>query len=73
MAKSVCQCSCSGILAVVAMRKLSLARGEEVVQRARQQDLAQASKSDEQVVEDALAVFLGLRALERAYRSLQVA
>jgi len=50
----------------MAMRKISLTLDEDLVRRARQQDVAQSSKSDEQVVEDALAVFLGLRALDEA-------
>jgi len=50
----------------MAMRKVSLTLDEDLVRLARQQDVAQASKSDEQVVEDALAVFLGLRALDEA-------
>lgn len=50
----------------MATRKINLTLDEELVRRARQQDIGEASKSDVQVVEDALAVFLGLRALEDA-------
>lgn len=50
----------------MATRKVSLSLDEDLVRTARLQDLAQASKSDEQIVEDALAVFLGLRALDEA-------
>lgn len=48
------------------MRKINLTLDEDLVSRARRQDLGEADKSDEQVVEDALAVFLGLRALDEA-------
>jgi hypothetical protein len=50
----------------MATRKINLTLDEELVRRARQQDTGEADKSDVQVVEDALAVFLGLRALEDA-------
>jgi hypothetical protein len=50
----------------VAMRKINLTLDEDLVSRARRQDLGEADKSDDQVVEDALAVFLGLRALDEA-------
>jgi hypothetical protein len=50
----------------MATRKITLPLDEELVRRARDQDLGQGSKSDAQVVEDALAVFLGLRALDDA-------
>ena len=50
----------------MAMRKINLTLDEDLVSRARRQDLGEASKSDDQVVEDALAVFLGLRALDEA-------
>jgi hypothetical protein len=50
----------------MAMRKINLTLDEDLVSRARRQDLGEANKSDEQVVEDALAVFLGLRALDEA-------
>ena len=48
------------------MRKINLMLDEDLVSRARRQDLGEADKSDDQVVEDALAVFLGLRALDEA-------
>jgi hypothetical protein len=48
------------------MRKINLTLDEDLVSRARRQDLGEADKSDDQVVEDALAVFLGLRALDEA-------
>jgi hypothetical protein len=50
----------------MAMRKINLTLDEDLVSRARRQDLGEADKSDDQVVEDALAVFLGLRALDEA-------
>ncbi len=50
----------------MATRKINLTLDEELVRRARRQDAGEAGKSDGQVVEDALAVFLGLRALEDA-------
>jgi hypothetical protein len=50
----------------MATRKINLAVDGELIQRAREQDLGQGSKSDAQVVEDALSVFLGLRALDDA-------
>jgi hypothetical protein len=48
------------------MRKINLTLDEDLVNRARAQDLGGADKSDDQVVEDALAVLLGLRALDEA-------
>jgi hypothetical protein len=45
----------------MATRKINLMLDEELVRRARRQDTGEANKSDVQVVEDALAVFLGLR------------
>ncbi len=50
----------------MATRKINLMLDEELVHRARRQDTGEAGKSDVEVVEDALAVFLGLRALEDA-------
>lgn len=50
----------------MATRKINLTLDEELVRRARRQDAGEAGKSDGQVVEDALAVFFGLRALEDA-------
>jgi hypothetical protein len=50
----------------MATHKINLMLDEELIRRARQQDTGEADKSDVQVVEDALAVFLGLRALEDA-------
>lgn len=47
-------------------RKISLPLDEELIRRARQQDQGAAGKSDLEVVEDALAVFLGLKALDDA-------
>jgi hypothetical protein len=49
----------------MATREVNLMLDEELVRRARQQD-ACVGKSDVQVVEDALAVYLGLRALQDA-------
>jgi hypothetical protein len=50
----------------MATRKVNLTLDEDLVRRARRQDIGEAGKSDVQVVEDALAVFLGLRALDEA-------
>jgi hypothetical protein len=50
----------------MATRKINLPLDEELVRRARDHDLGQSSKSDAQVVEDALSVMLGLRALDDA-------
>jgi hypothetical protein len=50
----------------MAARRINLTLDEELARRARQQDTVEADKSDVQVAEDALAVFLGLRALEDA-------
>jgi hypothetical protein len=50
----------------MATRKVNLMLDEELIRRARRQDNGEADKSDVEVVEDALAVFLGLRALEDA-------
>lgn len=50
----------------MATRKVNLMLDEDLVRRARRQDIGEAGKSDVQVVEDALAVFLGLRALDEA-------
>jgi hypothetical protein len=50
----------------MATRKINLMLDEELVSRARRQDIGEDGKSDVQVVEDALAVFLGLRALDEA-------
>lgn len=49
-----------------AARKISLPLDEELISRAREQDQGAAAKSDLEVVEDALAVFLGLRALDES-------
>jgi hypothetical protein len=51
---------------MAAARKINLPLDEELIRRARQQDQGAAAKSDLEVVEDALAVFLGLRALDEA-------
>jgi hypothetical protein len=49
----------------MATRKINLPLDEELVRRARDEDVGQG-KSDAQVVEDALSVLLGLRALDDA-------
>jgi hypothetical protein len=49
----------------MATRKVNLMLDEDLVRRARQQD-ACIGKSDVQVVEGALAAYLGLRALQDA-------
>jgi hypothetical protein len=50
----------------MATRKVNLMLDQELIRRARQQDTSALGKSDEQVVEGALAVYLGLRALQDA-------
>jgi hypothetical protein len=50
----------------MATRKINLMVNEDLIRLARRQDIAEAGKSDVQVVEDALAVFLSLRALDDA-------
>ncbi len=50
----------------MATRKVNLMFDEDLVARARQQDLGESRKTDVQVVEDALSVFLGLRALDES-------
>ena len=50
----------------MATRKVNLMFDEDLIARARQQDLGESSKSDAQVVEDALAVVLGMSALDEA-------
>ncbi|HXE45136.1 MAG TPA: hypothetical protein VN635_08055 [Conexibacter sp.] len=47
-------------------RRVNLPLDEELIRRARQQDIAAPEKSDAQVVEDALAVYLGMKALDDA-------
>jgi hypothetical protein len=51
---------------MMAVRKVNLMLGADVVSRVRRQDIAEAGKNDAQVVEDALAVFLGLSAVDEA-------
>jgi hypothetical protein len=55
-------------------RKITLMIDDELVRRTRRQDSYEAGKSDAQVVEDALAVFVGLHALDdaRAQGTLEV-
>jgi hypothetical protein len=50
----------------MATRKVNLMFDEDLIARARQQDLGESGKSDAQVVEDALAVVLGMSALDEA-------
>ncbi len=50
----------------MATRKVNLMFDEDLISRAREQDLGESSKTDVQVVEDALSVFLGLRALDES-------
>jgi hypothetical protein len=47
-------------------RRVNVMLDEDVICRVRRQDAAEAGKSDAQVVEDALAVFLDLHALDDA-------
>ena len=51
---------------MMAVRKVNLMLDADVVSRVRRQDIAEAGKNDAQVVEDALAVFLGLSAVDEA-------
>lgn len=46
--------------------KITVPLDEALVRRARHEDAAGEQKTDEQVVEDALSVYLGLRALDEA-------
>lgn len=50
----------------MATRKVNPILDEELVERTRRKDVGEADKSDAEVVEDALAVDLGLRALDDA-------
>jgi hypothetical protein len=50
----------------MAIRTINLTLDEDLVRRARREDPTEAGKSDAQVVEDALAVLLGLHALDEA-------
>jgi hypothetical protein len=50
----------------MATRRVNLPLDEELIRRARQQDVAAPEKSDAQVVEDALAVYLGMNALDES-------
>ena len=52
----------------MATRRINLPLDEELIRRARQQDIAAPKKSDAQVVEDALAVYLGMKARGRKGR-----
>jgi len=51
---------------MMAARKVNVMLDEDVICRVRRQDASEAGKSDAQVVEDALAVFLGLHAVDEA-------
>jgi hypothetical protein len=48
----------------MATRKISLSVDEELIRRARERDTAAADKTDGEVIEDALTVYLGDRALD---------
>ncbi len=50
----------------MAARKVNVVLDAHVICRLRLQDIAAAGKSDAQVVEDALVVYLGLHALDEA-------
>jgi hypothetical protein len=50
----------------MAARKVNLMLDEELVNRARRHDANAVGKSDVEVVEDSLTLYLGLRALEEA-------
>jgi hypothetical protein len=50
----------------MATRKISLSVDEELIRRARERDTAAADKTDGEVIEDALTVYLGDRPLDEA-------
>jgi hypothetical protein len=50
----------------MATRRINLPLDEELIRRARDMDSTAPEKSDAQVVEDALAVYLGMKALEES-------
>jgi hypothetical protein len=50
----------------MATRKISLPVDEDLIRRAREQDTAAADKTDGEVVEDALTLYLGDRAVDEA-------
>ncbi|MGN6371994.1 MAG: hypothetical protein ACTHM1_03255 [Solirubrobacteraceae bacterium] len=50
----------------MAARKVAVSLDEELVRRVRLEDMRGVDKSDEQVVADALAVYVGLRALDES-------
>jgi hypothetical protein len=50
----------------MATRRVSLPLDEELIRRARDMDSTAPEKSDAQVVEDALAVYLGMEALDES-------
>jgi ribbon-helix-helix CopG family protein len=51
-------------LELMATRKINLQLDDELVRRVRQQAIAAVGKSDAEVIEDALTVYLGDRALD---------
>jgi hypothetical protein len=53
-------------LGIVTTRKINLPLDEDLVRRARQQAIGAVGKSDAEVIEDALAIYLGDRALDAA-------
>jgi hypothetical protein len=53
-------------LGVMATRKVNLLLDEQLVRRARQQAIGAVGKSDAEVIEDALTVYLGDVALDTA-------
>ncbi len=50
----------------MATRRINLPLDEELIRRARDMDSTAPEKSDAQVVEDALAVYLGTKALDES-------
>jgi hypothetical protein len=50
----------------MATRKISLSVDEDLIRRARERDIAAAGKTDGEVIEDALTVYFGDRALDEA-------
>lgn len=52
---------------VMATHRISVPVDEDLVRRAREQDVTAAGKTDGEVIEDVIAVYLGDRALEEAH------
>jgi hypothetical protein len=54
------------VMTMATARKVNVAVDEELIRRARDRDLGQATKSDLEVIEHALTMYLGDRAFEEA-------